>query len=423
MAGTLAAAEPHRLLRTTSPDNTVILATQASASIVDANHNVWTIANGVVMENGKSAGYSAGVTELAWEKGVVWQENASNLWWSWNGNGWDGGAGIATSPVPNSGGTTPPPPPPPTNPAPVTIGSGSDALVLTISEDAYQGDAQFTVSVDGKQIGGTLAAKAIHSAGQEQTFTINGDWNAGSHTVAVNFLNDAWGGSASTDRNLHVDGIVYDGKDTGQSATLGINGPKTFTFTDTTPPPNSTITLQTTNSTDTITASNITIKATAGDHILFLGGSSDNVNLVGGNETITVQSGAKNNTITTGAGDDKINLASSGNTVTAGDGINEVTETIGGNTFVLPTANNGMMDLFGISLSNDDKLDLRPALAATNWNGSASTIGNFVRVAMEGDDALVLISKRAHGAGSIVADLHGAGATNVQGLLAHAITQ
>jgi hypothetical protein len=46
---------------TTSPDNTVMLATQSGGSIVDANHNVWTISNGVVMENGKAAGYSVGV--------------------------------------------------------------------------------------------------------------------------------------------------------------------------------------------------------------------------------------------------------------------------------------------------------------------------------------------------------------------------
>ena len=37
----------------------------------------------------------------------------------------------------------------------VTVGTGPDSLVLQVSEDAYKGDAQFTVSVDGKQIGGT----------------------------------------------------------------------------------------------------------------------------------------------------------------------------------------------------------------------------------------------------------------------------
>ena len=44
-----------------------------------------------------------------------------------------------------------------TTPTPVntTVGSGSGNLVLKISEDAYQGDARYMVSVDGQQISGT----------------------------------------------------------------------------------------------------------------------------------------------------------------------------------------------------------------------------------------------------------------------------
>ena len=74
---------------------------------------------------------------------------------------------------------------------PVTTGSGSDTLVLSMSEDAYKGDAQFTVSVDGKQLAGTFTATALHAAGASQSFTFKGDWAPGAHTVAVNFLNDA----------------------------------------------------------------------------------------------------------------------------------------------------------------------------------------------------------------------------------------
>ena len=63
--------------------------------------------------------------------------------------------------------------------------------MLSISEDAYQGDAQFTVSVDGKQLGGTFTTTASHAAGVSQSFTFKGDWAPGAHAVAVNFLNDA----------------------------------------------------------------------------------------------------------------------------------------------------------------------------------------------------------------------------------------
>jgi hypothetical protein len=49
-----------------------------------------------------------------------------------------------------------------TAPAPVTVGSGPDTLDLKVNEDAWNGDAQFTVSVDGRQIGGTLTAQAAY---------------------------------------------------------------------------------------------------------------------------------------------------------------------------------------------------------------------------------------------------------------------
>jgi hypothetical protein len=44
----------------------------------------------------------------------------------------------------------------------------------------------------------------------------------------VNFLNDAWGGTAATDRNLYVNTLSYDGTATGQSAMLAVAGPTTF---------------------------------------------------------------------------------------------------------------------------------------------------------------------------------------------------
>ena len=116
----------------------------------------------------------------------------------------------------------------------VTTGSGSDTLVLSMSEDAYQGDAQFTVAVDGKQLAGTFTATALHATGASQSFTFKGDWAAGAHTVAVNFLNDAYGGTAATDRNLYVNSVSYNGTTTGQSAALMGAGPKSFSATDAT---------------------------------------------------------------------------------------------------------------------------------------------------------------------------------------------
>ncbi|HVE69250.1 MAG TPA: carbohydrate-binding domain-containing protein, partial [Solirubrobacteraceae bacterium] len=90
-------------------------------------------------------------------------------------------------------------------------GTGPDRLVLKISQDAYQGSAEYTVSVDGEQIGGTFTASASNSAGESDTLTLKGDWDAGRHEVAVTFLNDKWDGTPDTDRNLYVDGITYTG--------------------------------------------------------------------------------------------------------------------------------------------------------------------------------------------------------------------
>jgi hypothetical protein len=115
-------------------------------------------------------------------------------------------SGGPTTPPP----TSPPPSPPPTGSSTV-IGSGPDQLVLKISEDAYLGDALYTVSVDGVQIGGTLTAHASHAAGQDELITVEGDWAPGNHSVLVRFLNDRWDGTPQTDRNLYVDGATYNG--------------------------------------------------------------------------------------------------------------------------------------------------------------------------------------------------------------------
>jgi hypothetical protein len=92
-----------------------------------------------------------------------------------------------------------------------TIGNGPDHLNLSISEDAYNGDAQYEVFVDGTQIGGVQTAHASHAAGQSDQLTVQGNWGSGSHDAAVVFLNDAYNGTPSTDRNLYVDGASYDG--------------------------------------------------------------------------------------------------------------------------------------------------------------------------------------------------------------------
>ena len=96
-------------------------------------------------------------------------------------------------------------------PLELVTGMGNDALVLYISQDAYQGDAQYSVRVDGKAIGETFTANALHKAGTFDILTLYGDWNTGSHDVKVMLLNDAWGGTSDTDRNLYVESASFNG--------------------------------------------------------------------------------------------------------------------------------------------------------------------------------------------------------------------
>ncbi|KMO39073.1 hypothetical protein VQ02_10510 [Methylobacterium variabile] len=133
-------------------------------------------------------------------------------------------APTAPSTTPATGGTAQPS---------VTLGSGSDQLLLKISQDAYHGNAQYTVSVDGKQIGGVQTAQSLHSSGQSDLISVRGDWGQGNHDVAIKFLNDDWGGSAARDRNLYVDSATYDGQNVqGAHLSLEQDGAKHFTFHD-----------------------------------------------------------------------------------------------------------------------------------------------------------------------------------------------
>src|SRR3954447_20442623 len=98
--------------------------------------------------------------------------------------------------------------------------TGTDTLVVILSQDAWQGDARFTVAVDGQQIGGEYIAAAQHGAGTD-SLTLQGDWGSGQHDLTVTFINDSYGGSADMDRNLYVDGVTYNGTPApGASAAL-----------------------------------------------------------------------------------------------------------------------------------------------------------------------------------------------------------
>ena len=101
-----------------------------------------------------------------------------------------------------------------------------DTLTLNLSEDAWAGDAQFIATIDGQPLGdGTpQPVVASHSAGNTEAFSFTGHWGPGPHNVEVSFINDTWGGTPSTDRNLYVDSVAYDGAAYQQEQALYWNG-------------------------------------------------------------------------------------------------------------------------------------------------------------------------------------------------------
>jgi hypothetical protein len=134
---------------------------------------------------------------------------------------------VASAPLPSP----PPPPPPSSTAATIAIGSGPDVIQFGIAQDAWSGNAKYVVLVNGVQVGGTLEATALRSSGQSDIVRVSTDLLDGANnTFAVRFLNDAWGGTAATDRNLYVTSVAVNGIDLGRTATLMSNGDARFSY-------------------------------------------------------------------------------------------------------------------------------------------------------------------------------------------------
>jgi aryl-phospho-beta-D-glucosidase BglC (GH1 family) len=117
-----------------------------------------------------------------------------------------------------------------------------DTIVLNMSEDYADGGAEFTVSVNGQQMGGDVLASALHSSGDGGTVSLTGNWGSGVNDVQVSFINHAYG------RNLYVNSISENGTTyAGTSAAFPNNGSHSFAVGGTTPTeaaPTDTVTLQ-----------------------------------------------------------------------------------------------------------------------------------------------------------------------------------
>jgi len=102
------------------------------------------------------------------------------------------------------------------------------SVVFNLSEDAWQGDAQCFVSIDGTRLGGLQTITASHAKGQSQQVSFAAPLSTGAHTVSVAFVNDAWGGTTTTDRNLFIDSIDFGTQHVVTAAALYSNGTRSF---------------------------------------------------------------------------------------------------------------------------------------------------------------------------------------------------
>jgi Ca2+-binding RTX toxin-like protein len=242
--------------------------------------------------------------------------------------------------------------------------------VLKVAQDAWQGSAQYTVRVDGVQVGGTLTAQATRTSGQQDTVTVRGDWAAGTHRVEVQFLNDAWGGSWDRDRNLFVDSATYNGTAVPNSK-LGLwgAGTQSFSFTEA-------------SSTGTST-SGVVVNGTSGDDWL--------------------RGGAGNDTLNGGAGEDDLQGGGGNDMLRAGPGpgLDGITGGAGRDTFVF--ARGDGQDWVVDFTSGTDRIRLEGISSSQVTTRQATYWGQSgLDVLVGNGEKLFLVGVRSLGSGDIV---------------------
>lgn len=101
-----------------------------------------------------------------------------------------------------------------------------DKITVNCSQDAYgTAAAAYSLTIDGTSVTKNQACPAANSPPGTPPATLSsvsftGSWGNGAHAIKITFLNDAYGGSSATDRNLYVWTVVYDGT-TLPAPTLG----------------------------------------------------------------------------------------------------------------------------------------------------------------------------------------------------------
>jgi hypothetical protein len=167
-------------------------------------------------------------------------------------------------------------------------------------------------------------------------------------------------------------------------------------------------------------ASNSTVAGDSGTTGIYSYGTGNTI--TGGSGISTIQAFSGGNTINTGTGTATVRIAGAANKVTTGSGTTTVYDS---GTATAYTLGAGTTDIYGPILQNGATLNLKAALAGTQWNGSMATLTNFVKVSTTSADATVSVtpSGAATGASIPVATLHGYSYLNIWILLPRLIVQ
>ena len=236
------------------------------------------------------------------------------------------------------------------------LAPASRQFTLNVSEDAYLGDAQFTVTIDGRPFGGVRTATADHAAGRTQPIVLSHPFGDGPHTVEVRFLNDASGGPGQ-DRNLYLDSVDADGVRTPLNVPLYYERTAAFQVET------AAATLDFTDAATGI-AGTRDLAAYSGpvESLRWqgrVGGDGEGVG-VGGVAVATHRPDAY---IATGAGDDAIQVFAGRNVLDGGGGSNFLVGGVGADTFFL--------DARGGSVIWDTVVNFHPGDAVTLWGFKA----------------------------------------------------
>jgi len=369
-----------------SANDTVVKAGSAAA-ITDGSGNKWTITSGAqVAVNGAADTTTAGVIGIAYVNNTIWQENASKLWWgetSPNAS-WSPTAGTSTSPLPAA---------PQPSPNDTVVKGGSTATITDASGNKWSITSGAQVAVNG--VADTTTAGVIELAYVNRTIwqenasklwwektSSSASWSptagtstsplpvgptaspndtvveAGSTAAVIDASGNKW--TITSGAQVAVNGVAdattgkltelaYVNKTIWQENAANLWwskttptaswGPTPGTSTSPLPAP---IGIPAGQASVTVSQSQISLVATSGTHMLFISGTGDIVNLSGGADTIT--------------------------------------DTGGGNTYAIPAANKGYDTFASNILTKVDTLDLKTALAATNWNGAAATVAQYLSV-------------------------------------------